>query len=104
MEGSLLQTLTATLKVAIGIVLIAGTLQSYVIAIGFIDRPGSLGAAGRILVIIGGGLIALPTTEVIGFNVGQVTLLIVGAITASMGILISRRSISDSVLVETKAS
>ena len=104
MEGSLLQTLTATLKVAIGIVLIAGTLQSYVIAIGFIDRPGSLGAAGRILVIIGGGLIALPTTEVIGFNVGQVTLLIVGAITASMGILISRRSISDSVIVETKAS
>ena len=104
MEGSLLQTLTATLKVAIGIVLIAGTLQSYVIAIGFIDRPGSLGAAGRILVIIGGGLIALPTTEVIGFNVGQVTLLIVGAITASMGILISRRSISDSVLVETEAS
>ena len=104
MEGSLLQTLTATLKVAIGIVLIAGTLQSYVIAIGFIDRPGSLGAAGRILVIIGGGLIALPTTEVIGFNVGQVTLLIVGAITASMGILISRRSISDSASVETEAS
>jgi|TARA_B110000438_G_scaffold22879_1_gene20815 TRAP transporter 4TM/12TM fusion protein len=104
MEGSLLQTLTATLKVAIGIVLIAGTLQSYVIAIGFIDRPGPLGAAGRILVIIGGGLIALPTTEVIGFNVGQVTLLIVGAITASMGILISRRSISDSASVETEAS
>lgn len=104
MEGSLLKTLTATLKVAIGIVLIAGTLQSYIIAIGFIDRPGSLGAAGRSLVIIGGGLIALPTTEVIGFNVGQVTLLIVGVITASMGILISRRSISDSVLAETEAS
>ena len=104
MEGSLLKTLTATLKVAIGIVLIAGTLQSYIIAIGFIDRPGSLGAAGRSLVIIGGGLIALPTTEVIGFNVGQVTLLIVGVITASMGTLISRRSISDSVLAETEAS
>jgi hypothetical protein len=43
------------------------------------------------MVIIGGGLIALPTTEVIGINVGDMTLLISGGVLTVAGILLSRR-------------
>ena len=103
LEGSLLQTLIATVKVAVGIVLIAGTLQSYVIGIGFIDRADAVGTVGRFLVIIGGGLIALPTTEVIGLNVGQVTLLIAGAIATIVGIYISRGENTNSGSPEVAA-
>jgi len=91
MSGSWWETLFATLKVAIGVVLIAGTLQSYLIGIGFLDRPGFAGVVGRVMVIIGGGLIALPTTEVIGINVGDMTLLISGGVLTVAGILLSRR-------------
>ena len=91
MSGSWWETLFATLKVAIGVVLIAGTLQSYLIGVGFLDRAGPAGMIGRIMVIIGGGLIALPTTEVIGINVGDMTLLVSGGILTVAGILLSRR-------------
>jgi TRAP-type uncharacterized transport system fused permease subunit len=91
MSGSWWETLFATLKVAIGVVLIAGTLQSYLIGIGFLDRPGFAGVVGRVMVIIGGGLIALPTTEVIGINVGDMTLIISGGVLTVAGILLSRR-------------
>ena len=40
--------------------------------------------------IIGGGLIALPTTEVIGINVGDATLIISGGVMAIAGMLMSR--------------
>ena len=91
LSGTWWETLFATLKVAIGVVLIAGTLQSYLIGIGFLDRPGFSGVVGRVMVIIGGGLIALPTTEVIGINVGDMTLLISGGVLTVAGILLSRR-------------
>jgi len=85
MSGSLMETLFATAKVAAGIVLIAGTLQHYLLGIGFLDREGPAGVIGRMLVILGGGLIALPTTEVIGINVGDVTLLGSGTASAVIG-------------------
>jgi len=90
MSGSLTDTLIATLKVAIGIVLIASCLQSYLIGIGFIDRQGPVGIAGRVFIAIGGGLIALPATEAINIGVGQVTLVITGTVAAVVGILMSR--------------
>ena len=90
LSGTLWETLFATIKVIVGIILIAGTLQRYVLAVGFLDRAGPLGVAGRALVIIGGGLIALPTTEVIGINVGDATLIISGGVMAIAGMLMSR--------------
>ena len=90
LSGTLWETLFATIKVIVGIILIAGTLQRYVLAVGFLDRAGPLGVAGRALVIIGGGLIALPTTEVIGINVGDAALIISGGVMAIAGMLMSR--------------
>ena len=93
MEGSWWVTLLATLKVGVGIVLIAGTLQRYLLVVGFLDRPGPIGIVGRTLIAIGGGLIALPTTEVIGIEVGQVTLLISGCVAAVVGVLLSQSGV-----------
>jgi len=90
LSGSLWDTIFATVKVLVGIVLIAGTLQRYLLGIGFLDRRGSMGVIGRALVLIGGGLIALPTTEVIGINVSDATLIISGGVMAIAGVLMSR--------------
>ena len=95
LSGTLWETLFATIKVIVGIILIAGTLQRYVLAVGFLDRAGPLGVAGRALVIIGGGLIALPTTEVIGINVGDAALIISGGVMAIAGMLMSRSGAAD---------
>jgi hypothetical protein len=51
--------------------------------------------AGRALVLVGGGLIALPTTEVIGINVSDATLLISGGSMAIIGVLLSRSAADD---------
>ena len=90
MSGSWYETLFATLKVGVGVVLIAGTLQRYLLGIGFLDKHGPIGVGGRALVLIGGGLIALPTTEVIGVNVGDMTLILSGGVMAVTGVLLSR--------------
>jgi len=90
MDGSWWEILFATTKVGVGIVLIAGTLQRYLLGVGFLDRRGPIGIVGLTLLAIGGGLIALPTLEVIGINVGQVTLLIAGCVAAGAGVLLSR--------------
>ena len=95
MSGTWWETLFATAKVAIGIVLIAGTLQRYLLGVGFLDRSGALGVVGRALVLVGGGLIALPTTEVIGINVSDATLLISGGTMAIIGVLLSRSAVPD---------
>ncbi len=95
MSGSWTDTLIATVKVAIGIVLIASCLQRYLIGVGFLDREGPIGISGRALIALGGGLIALPSTEVIDINMGQMTLLIAGAITAILGVLMSRATPSE---------
>jgi TRAP-type uncharacterized transport system fused permease subunit len=95
MSGTWWETLFATAKVAVGIVLIAGTLQRYLLGVGFLDRSGPLGVAGRALALVGGGLIALPTTEVIGINVSDATLLISGGTMAITGVLLSRSAAPD---------
>jgi TRAP transporter 4TM/12TM fusion protein len=96
MSGTFGETLFATAKVAVGIVLIAGTLQRYLLGVGFLDRAGPAGMAGRALALVGGGLIALPTTEVIGINVSDATLLISGGTMAIIGVLLSRSVSPDS--------
>ena len=95
LSGTLREPLFATIKVIVGIILIAGTLQRYVLGLGFLDRSGPLGVVGRALVIIGGGLIALPTTEVIGINVGDAALIISGGVMAIAGVLMSRSEAAD---------
>ena len=101
LSGTWWETLLATLKVGVGVVLIAGTLQRYLLGVGFLDRPGFVGLAGRILVAIGGGLIALPTTEVIGINVGDMTLIVCGSAAAIAGVLLSR---SPDIISDARAS
>jgi TRAP transporter 4TM/12TM fusion protein len=91
MAGSWWDTLSATAVAAVGVMLIAGSLQGYLLGIGFLDRPGSLGAAGRAFTGVGGGLIALPGLELIGFNVGDMTLLLSGSLMALSGVILSRR-------------
>jgi hypothetical protein len=51
--------------------------------------------AGRALTLVGGGLIALPTTEVIGINVSDATLLVSGGTMAIIGVLLSRSTAPD---------
>ncbi len=95
MSGTLWEILFATAKVAFGIVLIAGALQHYLLGVGFLDRSGSSGMAGRVLTLVGGGFIALPTTEVIGINVSDATLLVSGGAMAIIGVLLSRSTAPD---------
>lgn len=90
LSGAWHEVLLATAKVAVGIVLIASCLQSYLIGVGFLDRPGVIGIAGRVLMAIGGGLIALPVTDVINIGLGQVALIVSGAVIAGIGIAISK--------------
>jgi len=91
MAGSWWDILSATAVAAVGVMLIAGSLQGYLLGIGFLDRRGSLGAAGRAFTGIGGGLIALPGLELIGFDVGDMTLLLSGSLMALSGVILSRR-------------
>lgn len=91
MAGSWWDTLSATATAAVGVLLIAGSLQGYLLGVGFLDRAGSLGVAGRVFTGFGGGLIALPGLELIGFDVGDTTLLLSGSIMALSGIVLSRR-------------
>jgi TRAP transporter 4TM/12TM fusion protein len=93
MAGSWWDTLSATATAAVGVLLIAGSLQGYLLGIGFLDRPGSLGVVGRAFTGFGGGLVALPGLELIGFNVGDTTLLACGSIMALSGIVLSRRRV-----------
>ena len=89
MSGSWRETLLATAKVGIGIIFIAGALQRYLIGLGLLAREGAVGIIGRTLIALGGGLIALPTTEVIGIDVGQWTLFISGSLAAVTGTILS---------------
>lgn len=90
LSGTWQQTILATLKVGIGVVLIAGSLQRYLIGIGLLDKEGASGITGRTLIAMGGGLIALPTSEVIGMNIGDVALLAIGVVPVVIGVLLSR--------------
>ena len=90
MEGPWTQTLFGTVKVMVGIVLIAAALQHYLIGVGMLAAAGPVAMFGRLLMVAGGGLIALPTTEVIGLNVSQATLLSSGAVAAVLGVVLCR--------------
>jgi len=103
LSGTWWETLFATVKVVVGIVLIAGTLQHYLLGVGLLDRSGPLGIVGRLFIAIGGGLIALPTTEVIGINVGDAFLIISGGVLAVTGVLLSRGT-ADELPMPSEAS
>jgi len=90
MSGSWVEVLFATAKVALGVVLIAGALQRYLLGVGFLDRAGGIGTVGRTLAAFGGGLIALPGTQMLGLNVGDTTLFVAGTVLALSGVLLSR--------------
>ena len=91
LDGSWWEILSSTLMAAIGVLLIAGSLQDYLPGIGFLDRSGAGGSIGRLLTGIGGGLIALPGLELLGINVGDMALLAAGGVLSASGILLSRR-------------
>ena len=91
MSGNLEKTVFATLKVAVGIIFIAGSLQHYVLGVGFLDKKTPLAIFGRVLTGFGGGLIALPSLEVIGLEVASSTLLISGFGLGLIGISLSLR-------------
>ncbi|MEZ5490872.1 MAG: TRAP transporter fused permease subunit [Gammaproteobacteria bacterium] len=90
LSGSWWEILLSTATVVLGIVLIAGALQSYLLGVGFLDRAGLPGTAGRTLTALGGGLIALPGIVVFGVDLGDATLFISGSVMALAGILLSR--------------
>ena len=95
LSGTWWETFFATLKVGIGIVLIAGSLQSYLLGIGHVDRDGARGILGRVLLGIGGGVIALPASAMLGIGVGPLTLLILGIIASTLGVLFSYNAVKS---------
>ena len=103
MSGSILEVLIATVKVATGIVLIAATLQRYLLGVGFLDRPGSVGIAGLVLMAVGGGLIALPSAEIIGFDVSVAVLTAAGVVLAGSGLMLCRGGASEATVVAAKS-
>ncbi|ALO47247.1 TRAP transporter permease [Pseudohongiella spirulinae] len=93
LEGSPGQIAMATLTAGVGVLLIAGSLQDYLPGFGFLDNGGVAGSVGRLLTGTGGGLIALPGLETLGFNVSNTVLLISGLVLAAVGVVLSRRRI-----------
>ena len=89
MSGEWHETLIAAVKVGLGIILIAGSLQSYLFAVGFVDKSGGQGTVGRLLMAVGGGLIALPASDMIGITIGQAALFSIGLVIAMIGVFLS---------------
>ena len=89
MSGEWHETLVAAVKVGLGIILIAGSLQSYLFAVGFVDKSGIQGIVGRFLMALGGGLIALPASDMIGITIGQAALFSIGLVIAMIGVFLS---------------
>ena len=89
MSGEWHETLIAAVKVGLGIILIAGSLQSYLFAVGFVDKSGGQGTVGRLLMALGGGVIALPASDMIGITIGQAALFSIGLVIAMIGVFLS---------------
>ena len=89
LSGSWWETIFASIKVGIGIILIAGSLQSYLFGIGHVDRDGAGGIFGRMLMGIGGGVIALPASEMLGTSLDSLELIIIGLIVSILGVFLS---------------
>jgi TRAP-type uncharacterized transport system fused permease subunit len=97
LSGTWWETFFATVKVGMGIILIAGSLQSYLFGVGHVDKEGARGIVGRVLLGIGGGIIALPASALLGIGFGPLTLLILGVMVSILGILLSYNAVkSDS--------
>ncbi len=95
MQGSVLDIVLTTLVAAMGITLIAGGLQAYLPVIGFLDKPGVAGQAGRALIVAGGILVALPGLDSIGIPVGDLALFAAGLVLGVSGIALSRRPVGE---------
>ncbi|TFH75960.1 TRAP transporter fused permease subunit [Gammaproteobacteria bacterium LSUCC0112] len=91
MQGSASDIVITTAVVALGITFIAGGLQAYMPVLGLLDKPGLLPALGRVLIVSGGILVALPGLESIGIPIGDVALFATGLSLSVIGILASRR-------------
>ena len=89
LSGTWWETIFAAAKVGVGIVLIAGSLQSYLFGIGHVDKEGVQGIVGRILMGIGGGVIALPASSMLGINFGPLALLLLGVVVSVLGVFLS---------------
>jgi len=83
--GSWIEILLATVTVVVGVFLVAGGLQGYLPGLGFLDRKGLIGTAGRSLLCLGGGLVALPGLQVIGIALTDTQLLVGGILAAAAG-------------------
>ena len=90
--GTWIEILMATVTVVVGVFLVAGGLQGYLPGLGFLDRTGLTGTAGRSLLCLGGGLVALPGLEVIGIALTDVQLLIAGILAALAGCFLARNN------------
>ena len=89
LSGTWWETIFAAAKVGVGIILIAGSLQSYLFGIGHVDKVGARGILGRILMGIGGGVIALPASGMLGISLGPLPLLILGLVVSIIGVFLS---------------
>ncbi|MDP2379601.1 MAG: TRAP transporter large permease subunit, partial [Pseudohongiella sp.] len=92
MQGSPSDIVLTTVVVALGITLIAGGLQGYMPVLGLLDKPGLWSGVGRVLIVFGGILVALPGLESMGIPIGDVALFVSGLSLSVIGILASRRS------------
>ena len=95
LSGTWWETFFATVKVGMGIILIAGSLQSYLFGVGHVDKDGARGILGRVLLGIGGGIIALPASALLGIGFGPLTLLILGVMVSILGILLSYNAVKS---------
>ena len=85
-----------------GIILIAGSLQSYLFGVGHVDKDGARGIVGRILMGIGGIVIALPASNMLGISLGPLALLLLGIVVSVLGVFLSFNATnSDSELFST---
>tara|TARA_S200000501_G_scaffold315233_1_gene307485 strand:- start:370 stop:1098 length:729 start_codon:yes stop_codon:yes gene_type:complete len=95
LSGTWWETVFATAKVGVGIILIAGSLQSYLLGIGHVDRDGARGILGRVLLGIGGGVIALPASNMLGIGFGPLTLLLFGFLVSMFGVFFSYNAVKS---------
>lgn len=102
MGGSWTQTLFYTAKVAAGIVLIASALQHYLVGVGKLAATGAVAILGRVLMVIGGGLIAMPSLDVIGLDISQMVLLASGGVAAVVGVLLCRSLVEEEEFESSK--
>lgn len=93
MQGSPADIVITTAVAAAGVVLIAAGLQAYMPFVGFLDKPGSTAKFGRVMIVSGGILVALPGLDSIGIPIGDLPLFVGGMALGVAGILASRRVI-----------